>query len=93
MNLVEEEKEKTEISLIHRLRLNRLGKLVIDRYIKSPYSTNPFDNSFDNIYNRMQKYDEDLGNYNIFIYYLNLLILKSVFLIKNFYKKIFNYFS
>jgi len=62
MNLVEEEKEKTEISLIHRLRLNRLGKLVIDRYIKSSYSTDPFDDSFDNVYNRMRKYDEDLGN-------------------------------
>jgi len=61
MNLVEEDREKTEISLIHRLRLNRLGKLVIDRYIKTPFSTDPFDDNFDNIYNRMKKYSEDLG--------------------------------
>jgi hypothetical protein len=61
MNLVEEDREKTEISLIHRLRLNRSGKLVIDRYIKTPFSTDPFDDNFDNIYNRMKKYSEDLG--------------------------------
>ena len=61
MNLVEEEKKDKEYNLIHRIRLNRIGKLVIDRYIKTPYSTNPFDDSFDNIYNKMRKYDEDLG--------------------------------
>lgn len=63
MNLVEEDREKTEISLIHRLRLNRLGKLVIDRYIKTPFSNDPFDDNFDNIYNRMKKYSEDLGKF------------------------------
>lgn len=61
--MVEEEKKEAEFNLIHRIRLNRTGKLVIDRYIKSPYSNNPFDDSFDNLYNRMKKYDEDLGKY------------------------------
>jgi len=74
MNLVEEEKEKTEICLIHRIRYNRIQKLVIDRYIKSPFSTNPFDDSFDTIYDRMRKYDEDLG---IIVNLIN--ILKSIF--------------
>ena len=61
LNLVEEEKHEDEISLLHRIRLNRKGKLVIDRYFKSSNSTNPFDDSFDNIYNPMKKYDEDLS--------------------------------
>lgn len=61
LNLVEEEKPEEEISLMHRIRLNRKGKLVIDRYFKSANSTNPFDNTFDNSYNMMKKYEEDLG--------------------------------
>lgn len=61
LNLVEEEKPEEEISLMHRIRLNRKGKLVIDRYIRTPNSTNPFDNSFDNSYNVMKKYEEDLS--------------------------------
>lgn len=63
LNLVEEEKPEDEISLMHRIRLNRKGKLVIDRYFKSPNSTNPFDNSFDNSYNTMKKYEEDLSKF------------------------------
>jgi hypothetical protein len=65
LNLVEEEKPEEQISLMHRIRLNRKGKLVIDRYIKSSNSTNPFDNSFDNNYNIMRKYEEDLSKINL----------------------------
>lgn len=77
MNLVEEDKKDTEISLIHRLRLNRTGKLVIDRYIKTPYSNNPFDDSFDAIYNKMKKYEEDLGNFFLSIFYSILINFSS----------------
>ena len=68
LNLVEEEKPEEEISLMHRIRFNRKGKLVIDRYFKFPNSTNPFDNSFDNGYNAMKKYEEDLGKIKISLF-------------------------
>jgi hypothetical protein len=46
--------------------MNRIGHIVIDRYIESHKSLSPFGDNFNEIINKQKVYNEDFGN-NILI--------------------------
>ena len=64
-------KEKTNVSgdftLKNRIRYNRANKLVIDRYIQTPFSFSPFDDDFNKIVNKYKIYKEDFGKIIMYI--------------------------
>jgi len=55
----EKDKSQNEFILRHRIRINRGNRVVIDRYIQSQKSSDPFDDDFNKIVNSYKKYNED----------------------------------
>jgi hypothetical protein len=60
----ENEIDKSKACLFKtRIRLNRGGNIVIDRYIESLSSFSPFADSFNEIIKKPKLYNEDFGKY------------------------------
>ncbi len=55
----EEKKTPSEYVLKHRIRVNKMNNLVIDRYIQSANSFSPFDDDFNKLINKFKVYNED----------------------------------
>ena len=55
--------QNTNNNLRVRIRLNRINKVVIDRYIQNNNDFNPFNDSYNDIINYYKKYDNTSNNY------------------------------
>ncbi len=52
-------KKDEKIKLKYRIRMNKIGKLIIDKYVQSDNSFSPFDEDFNNSLNLFKNYNED----------------------------------
>ena len=46
-----------------KIRVNRINKITVDRYVQNKNDFNPFHDSYNDIINEYKKYDNNLYNY------------------------------